>query len=259
VAACSALAAAIAAMLLRGGGEHATRSAAAAVSARDIGGRPSTPPGPDAPHVRAPEPTMPALTPAWRRAVTAQVEDAARPGAQAFRAMSDLYVDANDDFARAQAAAERITVAEVRELTHLGLLVLATQRVAEVEDVLGHELDDEDRTALGELMRTSNQAFKTELRALVASGAGEDARWQLIRATEADYLAGFVAITGLDDDGLDALLGGNILLPGAPIAEMDGDGPGDRDGDGDGDGDGLDEVVRDRSPATPPRPTAPGS
>ena len=189
---------------------------------------------------------MPVLTPGWRRATTAQAHAAPRPGALAFRAMSDLYVEHNAAYARAQAEAEGLTLAEVRELTHLGLLVLATQRVPEVEEVLGRDLDDDARTALSGLMRSANDDFKRALRELVAAGASEDARWQLIRATEAGYLERFIAITGLEADQLDALLGGNILLPGAPIAgSPDADEPADSDA-----------PARD-TPATPPRPSRP--
>ena len=207
-------------------------------------GRPTAAPGPGGEHPRLAEPTMPTLSPGWRREVTERVRAADHPGAEAFRAMADLYVDHNADFARAQAEAEGLTLAEVRELTHLGLLVLATQRVPEVEDVLGHDLDDAARAAMGELMRASNDDFKRDLRELVAAGRPEAERWQLIRSTEARYLERFAAITGLDADQLDALLGGNILVPGAPIA-----GPPTPTPD--------DDHPRDTSPTPPPRPSRP--
>ncbi len=206
--------------------------------------RPSRPPRPDDPRPRVAEPIMPPLTPAWRRAVTDRVQQAPLPGAQAFRAMSDLYVEHNADLAQAQADAERLTLAEVRELTHLGLMVQATQRIDEVEDVLGRTLDPGARDALTALMRESNQDFQRQLRELVAAGRPEDARWQLIRATEARYLEQYRTITGMQPDQLDALLGGNILLPGAPIAGGDTPPPTPRD------------EPRD-TPSLPPRPPAP--
>lgn len=247
VAACAALAGALALWAWtarsRAGDRPATAAAPTAAAAAPTG-RPSAPPGPDGPHPTIAEPTMPPLTPAWRRTVTAQVAADPRPGAAAFRAMADLYVDHNADFARAQAEAEGITVPEVRELTHLGLLVLATQRVAEVEDVLGHDLDDAARAELTALMHASNDDFKRDLRALVAADRPEDERWQLIRATLARYLDRFTAIAGLDPDQLDALLGGNVLLPGAPIAGPPTPSP-------------TDPADHHDSPAEPPRPPRP--
>jgi hypothetical protein len=206
--------------------------------------RPTEPPRPGDPHPRVAEPSMPSLTPAWRREVTDRVKQAPQPGAQAFRAMSDLYVEHNADLAQAQADAERITLAEVRELTYLGLMVQATQRVDEVEDVLGRALDQPARDQLTALMNDSNHDFQRQLRELVATGRPEDARWQLIRATEAHYLERYLAITGMMPDELDALLGGNILLPGAPIAGGETPPPEPRD------------QPRD-TPTTPSRPTAP--
>jgi hypothetical protein len=67
-------------------------------------------------------------------------------------------------------------------------------------------------------MQTANQGFKTDMRALVQRGAPESERWALIRATEADYQKRLFAITGLDEERLDDLLAGNLLLPGAPAA-----------------------------------------
>lgn len=238
----AALAVALALWGWRAASDRGGARAGAAPPPATSSGRPREAPGPGAAHPTVAEPTMPTLTPTWRREVTARVEHASAPGAAAFRAMSDLYVDRNPDFARAQAEAEHITLAEVRELTHLGLLVLATQRVPEVEEVLGHELDDTARRALGQLMRDANDDFKRELRALVAAGKPEPDRWALIRATEADYLARFAAITGITADQQDALLGGNILLPGAPIAGAPAD-------------DGADHPQD--SPGAPPRPAVP--
>ena len=179
--------------------------------------RPLRPPAADdvSPAV-ADEPALPAPTPAMRAAIEDSARGAARPGLAAFRTFTDQYVDANLDFAEGQAASEGITLREVRELTHLGMLVLATQRVSDLEEMLGKDVSPAEREALAGLMRAANDDFKAKLRDLVARRAGEDERWALIRQTEARYLADFYATTGMTEDLLDDLLAGNMMLPGAP-------------------------------------------
>ena len=179
--------------------------------------RPVTPPGADAvtPAVRD-EPALPVPTPAMRAAIEESARGAARPGMAAFRTFTDAYVDANLDVGERQAAREGITVGEVRELTHLGMLVLATQRVADVEEMIGRDLSPADEQALAGLMREANVDFKARLRELVARRADEAERWALIRETEARYLADFYRTTGMTEDLLDDLLAGNMMLPGAP-------------------------------------------
>jgi len=184
-----------------------------------IRARPTLPPGPGDTATKAAavvEPTMPVLTPAWKAEVAEEVRGTARPGHAAFRRVSDLYVDENLALAERQAAAEGLTLSEVRELTYFGLLTMATQRFEDVEEVTGRPLTDADRTALGELMHSSNAEFRTAMRALVKQGGSEAARWELIRATQASYLAQLFARTGLDADRLDELLAGDLALPGAP-------------------------------------------
>jgi hypothetical protein len=196
------------------GGRGSPASGALAVPAPV---RPVRPPGADAvsPPVRD-EPALPVATPAMRAAIEESARGAARPGLAAFRTFTDQYVDANLDFAERQAASEGITVAEVRELTHLGMLVLATQRVSDVEEMIGKDLPRADQEALASLMRGANDDFKAKLRALVARRADQTERWALIRQTEARYLADFYATTGMTEALLDDLLAGNMMLPGAP-------------------------------------------
>jgi hypothetical protein len=179
--------------------------------------RPKRPPGPDDPHPSpGPEPVMPRPSAEWKAALADKVRGTEHPGETAFRAFSDLFVDNNLDFARRQAEQEGLTLAEVRSLTHFGLLVMATQRVADVQDLIGRDLTGEERNALSGLLQGANEEFKQRMRALVARGAGEAERWELIRATEDRYRKDFYAITGMNEALLDDLLAGNILLPGAP-------------------------------------------
>jgi hypothetical protein len=161
-----------------------------------------------------PEPTMPALSPAWKAQLADQVRGSPRPGEAAFRAVSERYVDDNLAFAERQAATEGLTLPEVRELTYFGLMVLATQRTGEVEELTGHPMTADQRDALADLMQSANGEFQAEMRAAVARGAGEPDRWELIRATEARYE--LFRITGLDAQLLDDLLFGSLALPGAP-------------------------------------------
>jgi hypothetical protein len=180
--------------------------------------RPSQPPTRESRHPARDEPGPPVPTAAMRRTMAEKARGAPDPGMVAFRTFSDLYVDANLDFARKQAEREGITVEEVRELTGFGLLVLATQRVTDVEEVLGRPLTEEQRESLSALMTSANRDFKDRMRALVAAGASESERWRLIRDTRARYLSDFYAATGMNQQLLDDLLAGNMLLPGAPAA-----------------------------------------
>jgi hypothetical protein len=207
--------------------------------------RPEQPPGPDdRKPARPAEPRMPVVTPAWRAELAAQVASNPRPGEAAFRLFSDRYVDDNLVFAERQAADEGMTVAEVRELTYFGLLVMATQRTAEVEEIIGRPLDDDQRRELADLMQSANGQFRDDMRAAVRRKASEADRWQLIRDTGARYRAALNRITGLDEARLDDLLAGNLALPGAPahgVPEPSAD---------------QASHVRDQ-PATPARPATP--
>jgi hypothetical protein len=181
--------------------------------------RPTRPPGPEAKKPpRPPEPALPRPGEDWKAELRQRVAASPNPGEVAFRAYSDLYVDQNLGFAEKQAAAEGLTVGEVRDLTHFGLLVLASQRVPEIEELLGRELTAEERDALADLMVGTNDQFKQEMRALVARGASEAERRKLIADTDAAYRKGYFAATGMTPELLDDLLAGDLLLPGAPGA-----------------------------------------
>lgn len=185
-------------------------------------GRPSRPPGPgekDRP-APPPEPALPRLGPEERALLLEKVRRDPHPGLAAFRLLSDRYVDDNAAMAAEQAKKEGLTLAEVRELTHFGLLAMATQRVEDLEDIIGHPLDAETRAALSKLLATSDQQFEAQMRELVAKGGGESERWALIRGMESRYLEELERLTGLDEEKLDDLLAGNLGLPGAPAAGL---------------------------------------
>ncbi|MEZ4398652.1 MAG: hypothetical protein R3B06_01440 [Kofleriaceae bacterium] len=181
--------------------------------------KPARPPPPGAPRVRVPTPQMPPTAVAAGQAAADAARAAGRPpGEAAFRAMIHAFIEYNLEFAKAQAAKEGITVDEVEELTYLGYLVMATQRLDDVADLTGRTYTEVEREEIAGLMRTHNDAFKDALRAAVARGAPEAERRQLIADTEAAYRADLFARTGLDEDQLDSLLGGDLAKPGAPIA-----------------------------------------
>jgi hypothetical protein len=184
-------------------------------------GRPTSPPKPGDPRPHVREPKNPELTQQWKAELTEKVRGEARPGEAAFVAYSDRFVDENLEFAQDQARAEGITLPEVRDLTRLGLLVMSTQRLPEVEEVLGRELSPEIKDALEEMVQRENGGFKAQLRALVAKRAPEAQRWELIHAADARYRAEFFRISGMTAELLDDLLAGNLLLPGAPGANPD--------------------------------------
>jgi hypothetical protein len=198
--------------------EAPPRSPAAAQQPQQPGGRPAQPPGPKRPGSPGlPHPVMPVLSPEAKAQIAEQVRGQERPGTAAFRAISDRYVDENLELATRQAASEGLTMPEFRELTYFGLMVMATQRIEDVEAITGHALTADERTRLGQLMQGANTEFKDTMRALVARGGGEAERWALIRSTQAHYQTELFKLTGLDAGALDDLLAGNAALPGAPI------------------------------------------
>lgn len=187
--------------------------------------RPRLPPrdGQPVPQIAEPVPTQ--LTPAVKAEIGEKVRGEDRPGTAAFRAVSDRYVDANIELAKNQALAEGLTLDQVRELTSFGQLVLATQRTTDLEQILGRDLTAEQAEELGAVMMSANVEFKNRMRKLVAAGASEAQRWTLIRETQAAYLEGFHAATGMTEDQLDDLLAGNVGLRGAPASSKPPDGP----------------------------------
>jgi hypothetical protein len=183
--------------------------------------RPTQPPQPGDPRPRRAEPSDPKLSMQWRAELTEKVRGEARPGEAAFAAYADRFVDDNLAMAEAQARAEGLTVPEVRALTRLGLLAMATQRTEDVEEVLGHELAAETRDQLAQMVQDENRTFQDQMRALVAKRAPQEQRWSLIRAADARFRERFFTISGMTAQQLDEMLAGNLLLPGAPGARPD--------------------------------------
>ncbi len=183
--------------------------------------RPTKPPGPNDPHPTVVEPKSPEVSNAWKAEMTEKLRGNPSPGEAAFAAYSDRFIDENLAMAEDQARGEGITLPEVRALTRLGLLVMATQRLSDVEEVLGRELPAETKDALETMVHRENGAFKDQMRALVAKKAPEEQRWELIRAADARYRDQFFEISGMTPALLDDLLAGNLLLPGAPGATPD--------------------------------------
>ncbi|HRC54933.1 MAG TPA: hypothetical protein PKU97_03370, partial [Kofleriaceae bacterium] len=127
--------------------------------------RPKVEPGPvSARPARPPEPRPPQLTPQWRAELTEKVAGLARPGEAAFTAYADRFVDDNLALAEEQARAEGLSIPEVRALTRMGLMVMTTQRMQEVEEILGRDLPPEKEEALGKLVQEVNGDFKTRMR-----------------------------------------------------------------------------------------------
>lgn len=194
----------------------ASSSPAPSAAARGGPERPRLPPGPNDPRPVVREPRSPEVSDAWKAEMTEKLRGSPNPGEAAFNAYSDRFVDENLELAEQQAKAEGLTVPEVRALTRLGLLVMATQRTTDLEEVLGHELSPEIKTELADMTDRENSGFKKEMRALVAKGAPEAERWKLISAADARFRAELFRISGMTPAQLDDMLAGNLLLPGAP-------------------------------------------
>lgn len=181
--------------------------------------KPSSPPQVGQPRRQVPMPEMPEVDREALRAAYEQAEaQGTPPGQAAFRKMISAFMAYNAEFAQAKAAKEGLSVAEIEELTYFGYMVMATQQVSEVEDLIGRTLTEAERQRLGDLQATHNNAFSEAMEHLVAERRPESDRWQLIRDSEAAYLADLYAVTGLDDETFDALLAGDLMRTGAPAA-----------------------------------------
>ena len=132
------------------------------------------------------------------------------PAEAAFRRATDAFVEHNRQFADAQAQQEGLTLDEVKELTFFGFMAQQTQRWPEVEQILGHPLDDATRAAGEQLLHELNAEFKSAMRALVKSGATENERWQLIHDVQTRYREAYFATTGMNQALLDDLLAGDL-------------------------------------------------
>ena len=171
--------------------------------------------GPSLTHVRPKPLPMPKQPPAdyegAARAYAEALSDGKQnPGAAAFRVTTDAYVDFNMELVKEKAAEEGITVAEVRELTYFGLLVTRTQQWGAIEDILGTELTEEQKTLGDALTQTANQDFKAQMREHVENGATEEERLAFIKQTQEDYFKEYFALTGMTPAQLDQLLGGEF-------------------------------------------------
>ncbi len=177
--------------------------------------KPARPPPPGTHRERQPEPKMP---PFDREGALAAFKAAQgkSPGEAAFRHSVKKFLEFNVNFARAQAQKERLTVAEVEELTFFGHMVMATQRPSIIEEMTGKRLSEDQRTELGGLRVSHNSRFKDHLRKLVAEGASESDRWQAIYQAESDYKEALFKLTGLDAQALDGILAGDLAKSGAP-------------------------------------------
>jgi len=183
--------------------------------------RPSAPPelGRDQPRPvlepQVPEDTAERHYNAYAAAVAAGAKN---PGELAFRATVDSFLDHNAAFAEAQAKDEGITVSEVHELTYFGFLVMQTQRWPDVEELLDRPLSEDERGQGEALMHNMNSEFKTQMRELVAHGAKESERWELIRDMQDRYFTRYYELTGMNGELLDQLLAGDISRSMAPAA-----------------------------------------
>lgn len=135
------------------------------------------------------------------------------PGMAAFRADSLAFFEHNIEFAKEKAAREGISLDELRELTHLGLLAMRLRQWNEVERILGRPLPPELREQGDKLIFTSSNELKAAIREHVAAQDPIEARWETIRNTEERFLSEYLSITGLSEEQLDRLLGAPYAMP----------------------------------------------
>lgn len=156
---------------------------------------------------KAIEPIAPPLASGVAAHRTAVQDGHPTPGEAAFRANASAFVDTNRALAETKAAEEGITVDELRELTFLGLLAMRLRQWEAVERRLGRPVPPEVRAEVDALVFGASDAMKAEIRAQVARGATKEERADAIRLGEARFVAEYLALTGLDAAGYDALLG----------------------------------------------------
>ena len=134
------------------------------------------------------------------------VAEATNAGAAAFRAYTDDFCDAVRAEIEAQMAREKLTEAEVRELTYFGMLAKTSLDWQAVETITGHAIHPNARKYAQDAMFEASSEMKSELRAQVAAGADEAARRATIERIERGYLDKYNHLTGMDDALLDLLL-----------------------------------------------------
>ena len=134
------------------------------------------------------------------------IADAVNAGAIAFRAYTDDFCDAVKAEVEAQMAREKLTEAEVRELTYFGMLAKTSLDWNAVEAITGHPIHPNARRYAQDAMFEASSEMKRELRAQVEAGADETARRATIERIERAYLDKYNHLTGMDADLLDMLL-----------------------------------------------------
>lgn len=185
-------------------------------------GRPERPPvrGADQPYA-LPDPEVPPHLEAIRQQAFKEAlqQGAKRPASVAFRNAVSVFVDHNDEFAAAQAEREGLTVGEVEELTHLGMLAQHSQRWENVEDVLGEALNEDTRAQAETMLSELNGEFTAKMREMVKEGATLEERQALIRQTLEDYKRRYFEATGMNQELLEALLAGDSFrkYAGSPV------------------------------------------
>ncbi len=130
----------------------------------------------------------------------------AATGIEAFRSLSDDFVDANPDAVKEHMEREGLTRAETKELTYFALLVHESHDWDAVESLTQHPIEAEARRQAWSQMQRRSGQMREELQALVKSKASEEERWDAIDRIESGYLADYYVLTGMTPDLLDQLL-----------------------------------------------------
>ena len=161
--------------------------------------------------VNEPPPEFPPNRAEVRRQAFAEAiaKNTQRPGEFAYRAAVSEYVRHNQAFAEAQAEKVGLTLEEIEELTFFGLLTQETQRWPDVEELLGHAVDDAVRQQIARVRDELNREFKSHMGQLVDEGVSPEERWAYIQEVEKRYKAAYYEATGMSEDLLDALMAGD--------------------------------------------------
>jgi hypothetical protein len=127
-------------------------------------------------------------------------------GVEAFRTLSDDFVEANPDAVKDHMQREGLTREETKELTYFALLVSESHDWDAVEALTNHAIETEARRQAWSQMQRRSRQMREDLQAAVKRKASEAERWEAIDRIESDYLTDYYLLTGMTPDLLDQLL-----------------------------------------------------
>lgn len=135
------------------------------------------------------------------------------PGAIALRADADAFFEFNLEQAKEKAARDGVSLDELREMTHLGLLATRLRQWEDVEAALGKPLPEGAAARGEELIVQYSGEVKRATRDPANRDASPEERKAMIDELGQRFLADYLELTGLTPAQYDQLLGAPYQLP----------------------------------------------